>query len=360
MNGLPGPGREPDIAGTCDALQRWLAGSAPHLLLAGDAAQVLGELPAASVDMVMTSPPYWKQRLYDGAGIGAEKTSAQYLDDLLAVTAQIKRVLAPHGSFWLNLGDTYERKSLAAIPWRAAIRMIDEQGWILRNDVVWSKLKGGMDTAPDRLASTHEMVFHFVKQTRYHFHAQAIRATPRSARVVNGAVVTATGVSGVRYRRKIELSTELSVAEKAAASEALTQMLAAVEAGEYADFRMVIRGAGQRVTHSDRHTVSGRAKELRDNGYYFLKYHPDGAKPSDVWEIIPEDTQSRGQLHYAAYPVDLCRIPILATCPPGGIVLDPFVGTGTTLLAAQQLGRRGVGIDISQRYLQAAEQRLSR
>jgi site-specific DNA-methyltransferase (adenine-specific) len=118
---------------------------------------------------------------------------------------------------------------------------------------------------------------------------------------------------------------------------------------------MIIRGP-QRTTHSNSEKLSGRAKELRDHGFYFLRYHPRGAKPTDVWNILPEDTQNRAA-HFAAYPVDLCLIPILATCPEGGMVLDPFCGTGSTLIAARSLGRSCVGIDISSAYLALCRKR---
>ena len=328
-------------------------------LVAGDALNALRGLPSNSIDMAMTSPPYWNQRQYDGDGIGLEATSREYLDRLLEVFAEVKRVITPTGSFWLNIGDTYTKKSLSAIPWRLAIAMLDNQGWILRNDVVWSKLKGG-GAARDRLRSTHEMVFHFTKKSKYYFDSSVIRNKPRTAKVVNGSVVSATGVSGVRYRRRIELSTDLSEAEKLRATQALDEILAQVASGELADFRMVIRGSGQRTTHSNQASVSGRAKQLQDEGFYFLKYHPDGAMPSDVWEIVPEDTQKRDASHYAAYPLELCMTPIAATCPPGGVVLDPFVGTGTTALAAVQQGRRAIGIDLSANYIDLARERITR
>lgn len=270
----------------------------------------------------------------------------------------MKRVLAPTGSLWLNIGDTYRNKGLLGIPWRVAFRLIEEQGWTLRNNVIWNKVKGGPDNTKDRLRNIHENLFHFVKQPRgYYYDANAIRSAPRTTKVVNGAVVTASGVTGVRYRRQIELSTSLSEEERERAYETLDGLLRAVERGELADFRMIIRGQ-QRTTHSNSETVSGRAKELRDRGYYFLKYHPDGSKPADVWDILPEDTQKR-RTHFAPYPTDLCRVPILATSPPGGLVLDPFCGTGTTMLVASQLGRKSVGIDVSPEYVDFADQRTA-
>lgn len=304
----------------------------------------------------MTSPPYWGKREYHNGGIGLERDYTDFIGNLLDVFAEVKRVLKEPGSFWLNIGDSYSDKRLLGIPWRLAITMIDEQDWTLRNSVIWNKVKGSPDNTIDRLRNVHENVFHFVKHPRgYYYDADAIRSAPKKARVVNGSVVSATGVSGVRYKRQIELTTALAEVEKVAAMAELENMLSAVMRGEIADFRMIIRGQ-QRSTHSDSEKVSGRAKELRDKGYYFLKYHPNGAKPSDVWDILPEDTQKRKD-HFAPYPEDLCKIPILATCPPNGLVLDPFCGTGTTMLAASHLGRRSVGIDISAEYLKMAERR---
>jgi DNA modification methylase len=326
------------------------------LLLNGDALSVLQDLPDNCIDFVMTSPPYWGKREYENGGIGLENDYRDFVKHLATVSSQIKRVLKQEGSFWLNLGDSYNDKELVGVPWRVAFELVDNQGWILRNSVIWNKLKGGMDNSKDRLGNVHENIFHFVKQPKgYYYDADAIRSKPRESKVVNGAIVSATGVSGVRYKRQIELSTALSDAEKTAAFSALEQMLAQIGSGRVSDFRMIIRGQ-QRATHSDNEKVSGRAKELRDKGFYFLRYHPKGSKPSDVWDILPEDTQRR-ETHFAPYPVDLCVLPLLATCPVGGMVLDPFCGTGTTLIAARNLGRRSVGIDISRRYLELTQKR---
>ena len=325
----------------------------------GDALDVLRRFPSSAFDCCMTSPPYWGKREYSGGGIGLERDYHDFITNLAAILSEVKRVLKPTGSLWLNIGDTYARKNLVGVPWRVAIHLTDVQGWTLRNSVVWNKVKGGPDNTRDRLRTVHEDVFHFVKRpTGYYYDADAIRSNPKTTKVVNGAVVTATGVRGVRYKRQIELSTALTKTEKASALSALDGMLNAVSLSKVADFRMIIRGQ-QRTTHSDSQRVSGRAKELRDKGFYFLKYHPKGSKPSDVWDILPEDTQKR-KGHFAPYPEDLCRIPILATSPPGGLVLDPFCGTGTTMSVASQLGRKSVGIDISREYLELAEERTAR
>lgn len=187
-----------------------------------------------------------------------------------------------------------------------ALALTDRQGWVLRNSIVWNKVKGGPDNAADKLRNVHELLFHFVQTPKgYFYDVDAARKTPRSARVVNGAVVSATGVSGVRYRRQIELSTALTEAEKKHALAALDAMLSDVQEGRLADFRMIIRGQ-QRTTHSDSERVSGRARELQDRGFYFLKYHPNGSKLSDVWDILPEDTQKR-KGHFAATPRTCAR-----------------------------------------------------
>jgi DNA modification methylase len=328
------------------------------LLLNGDSFEVLSKLPDSSVDCIITSPPYWGHRLYSGGGIGLEKTYSEYIQNLLKITSELYRVLKPTGSFWLNIGDTYRSKKLQGIPWRVAISLMDEQNWILRNSVIWNKHKGGLDSSKDKLRNMHENIFHFVKNEKLYFYdTTKIRSDARKSIVKNGSVISATGVSGIRYKRQIELSTSLCHEEKQNAFNALNGVLEKIKIGEIADFRMIIRGQ-QRATHSDSEKVSGRAKELNQKGFYFLFYHPDGTLPGDVWEIIPEDTQKRTE-HYAVYPEDLCKIPILATCPKNGIVLDPFSGSGTTSLVAFKHNRKSIGIDISTEYIEFSKERIN-
>lgn len=326
-------------------------------LLKGDALRILKELPNKCIDMSITSPPYWQQREYKGGGIGLEKNMNEYIENLCDIFKELHRVLKDEGSFWLNLGDSYKNKSLLGVPWRIALKLSDEQGWVLRNSIIWNKIKGAPCNSKDKLRNIHENIFHFVKEPKkYYYNLDAIRKKPRESKLVDGTIVSGTGVTGVRYKRQIELSTDLNELEKINATKALDSVLNEILLGNLSDFRMVIRG-NQRSTHSDSIKVSGRAKELRDKGFYFLKYNPKGSKPSDVWDILPENSQKRIK-HYAAFPEDLCTIPILSTCPEDGIVLDPFSGTGTTSYVAKSFNRKSIGIDISEEYIQISKERL--
>jgi len=340
-----------------DELQVFLqAPDHPFHLIEGDAELTLQTLPAQSVDMCLTSPPYWAQRKYDGASVlGAEPTPAEYVAHLVRIFHELRRVLKPGGSLWLNLGDTYLKKNLCGIPWRVALAL-QEDGWILRNAIVWDKVKGNPCNAKDKLRNVYEQVFHFVQRSSYYYDVDAIRTAPKQPTYQQGKIVTPTGVSGTKYASQIRRSKSLSASEKEAALATLAETLRKVEHGDISDFRMLIRGT-QRSTHSNDPEFSGRAQELQTRGFCILPYHKNGPKPGDVWHIIPED-EWRTDSHYAVFPLELCETPIKATCPEGGVLLDPFVGSGSALAAALLLGRRGVGIDTSATYLATARKRL--
>ena len=331
------------------------------ILVNADCRDALRRIPRESVDCVITSPPYWNQRDYQiGLGeqhrlLGNEASHQEYVKNLAGIFSEVKRVLRKDGSLWLNLGDKYVNKNLMGLPWRVAIAMQDD-GWILRNDIIWDQMKG-TQSAGDRLRDIYEHIFHFVKQKKYYYAADEIRISPPvRARNRNGTMVSATGVSGKKYRQQIENSTTLSILEKGQALQALEDAIEEMRRGEVVDFRMTIRGY-QRTFHSDNGEVSGRAKELESKGYFILKMRANGHLPSDIWRIVPED-KWRKDAHYAVFPEELLINPIRATCPLGGVVLDPFCGTGSAACAALRLGRRAIGIEISEQYLQIAENRI--
>jgi len=342
-----------------DEISEWIDSSSRNALVHGDSKEVLQQVPDESVDCVITSPPYWGVREYEGESfLGQEDTIEEFIDNLLDIFGEVKRVLKDEGSFWLNIGDTYNNKNLAGVPWRVAIALQDRQDWMLRNDIIWNKVKGNPSSANDRLRVMHEYVFHFVNQKDYYYDMDTIRgeADFELEYKDNGDVVSPTGVSGTRYRRQINNNDALTAEEKKNAKEALDEHLEMLKNREIKDFRMVIRDE-QRSTHGNSEDLSGRAKELAKTGFYFLRYNANGPVPENIWDIVPED-EHREDTHCAVYPVELCEIPIEATCPEDGIVLDPFVGTGTTVVAANRMGRRGLGIDASKEYLGTAEDRL--
>lgn len=327
-------------------------------LFAGDSVDVLRRFPSQSVNCIVTSPPYWGQRDYTVDGqIGMEEDFTDYLKRLLEVFAEAHRVLKDDGSFWLNMGDRYVNKNMVGMPWRTALALQDD-GWILRQDIIWDKMRL-TQSAKDRLRTIHEYVFHFVKKPKYYYDRKNI-VTKHTARPkkVNGKVISITGVSGVKYEREIHESTCLTIKEKDAALKELKETINDMGDSKILDFRMYIRGR-PRIYNGNDSKLSGRAKEIVEKGFFIKTHKPDGDLPTNIWRMVPEDMH-REDVHCAVYPVGLMEIPIQSTCPPGGIVLDPFVGTGTSIVTALKCNRRAVGIDISSEFIKVAQKRIKR
>lgn len=341
----------------CDVM----TGRKKFAFLYGSCLDILKKFPNESIACVITSPPYWKLRDYDinenvnGHLIGNEAQPKDYVEKLVVVFNEIKRVLKPDGSLWLNIGDKYHNKNLMGMPWRIALAMQDE-GWILRNDIIWDQMKG-TQSVKDRMRDVYEHIFHFVKSRKYFFDAKAIRIKPqKNAILMNGKVISATGVSGKKYREQIQNFPYLNETEKKNALKALDDVLNMMKNGELVDFRMTIRGH-QRTYHSESAKISGRAKELENKGYFFILMRSSGFLPADIWRIVPED-KWRKDAHCAVFPEELLFTPIKATSRFGEIVLDPFSGTGSTVAAALKLGRKAIGIDLSEHYIEISEARI--
>jgi DNA modification methylase len=362
--------------------------SGPVTLYLGDAAQVLAAMPDESVDCVVTSPPYWGLRDYgtgrwaggddscrhepadrrrvDGARCGTcganwfdpqyglEPTLGTYVGRLVGVFDQLRRVLASTGTCWLNIGDGYSSaaggapasgrrqsngiratrprsqdmlapKNLIGVPWRVAFAL-QASGWILRNAVIWSKPNPMPESVSDRLSATYELLFLFTRSPRYHFDLDPIRLPlkwPKAAdgsRVFGGVRKGGAGGVGATARRR---------------------------GGRY--------GGKYDAAHPVVEPGAGRGN-LIPLGHAHQAAHPQGRNPGDVWTIA---TRPYRGAHVAPFPVDLPLRAIAAGCPPGGVVLDPFSGAGTTGLAALQLGRRYVGIDLAARFHDEALARLA-
>ena len=312
-----------------------------------------------SVDCTVTSPPYYSGRRHVGDSIheiGSEKTVEEYVEALASVGRELYRVTRPTGSYWLNLDDKCERKEWLGIPWRVAFAM-RELGWKIRSEVIWHKPKHVPNAAKDRLTRAHELLFHFVKSKDAYYDMDAIRKSPSPPMLgKKGVVNTPGGVSGARYRRQILASVALTREEKRAALHALDSAVQKVKSGLLPSFRMIIRGT-QRSIHRNANALSGKAKELQTRGFAILAHHPTGSVPTDVWTIQIQDSIFP-ENQYAVFPEALVELPIRATCPRGGTVLDPFVGSGTTAVVAVRLGRKAIGIDASADYLEFTKKRI--
>ena len=299
-------------------------------LYVGDARDVLAGLPEESADCIVTSPPYWGKRDYGMARqYGREPSPADYVRTLRGTFTEARRVLASDGTCWLNLGDSYSvgggtptglhaylghhlgahqtagmpAKNLLGLPWQVAFAL-QEDGWILRNAIVWHKPNAMPESVRDRLNCRHELIFLFVKQPAYWFDLGPIRIPPAATRP---APPGPPGRSDPARPPK------------------------------YGPHARQITGAQRYGT--------GRTRRV----------HPNGRNPGDVWAI---PTRPYTGPHFAAFPITLPLRCIAAGCKPGGTVLDPFTGSGTTGLAARQLGRGFTGIELSPAFAALAAERL--
>jgi site-specific DNA-methyltransferase (adenine-specific) len=317
-----------------------------NVVLQGDSLSVLRTLAPASVECVVTSPPYFAVRDYGMSDqLGMETDIQQWVENLREIAAEIARVLVPWGAFWLNVADVYARrptdgappKSLLLGPERLAQALLSD-GWTVRNRVVWAKSNPMPSSAADRLTGSWEFVYFLVRERQYFFDLDAIREPPKNYRA--------------KPRRR-----------------------------------------------------SGRCKSngLRDHGNSGLERmkrlglasHPLGKNPADCWQVAGV----RSQHHAATFPAELIRRPILATCPEKvclgcgkpwqrahhpvqftdgkprpralvpcgcgvatrpGLVLDPFMGSGTVAMVAERYKRDWLGIELNLAYVKLTQERLAR
>ncbi|GAB4427888.1 MAG: site-specific DNA-methyltransferase [Anaerolineae bacterium] len=273
-------------------------------IIQGDAKIVLQSLPASSINCIVTSPPYYLQRDYEtSTQFGNEKSPTEYIQNLRAVFAESYRVLKENGTLWLNLGDKYLDGNLLGMPWQMAFAL-KEDGWILRSDIIWYKPNAMPASVKNRPTTDHEYIFFFTKSNDYYYDIDAIREPH----------ITFTSKSRMKGGRnhfgKINRTPEDG------------------------------KNAGNQNLH---------------NGRWDQAFHPKGRNRRTVWEIPLSKFRDT---HFAVFPEKLVELCILAGCPENGVVLDPFVGSGTTAVIAQRLGRKYLGIDINPKYCEMASKRL--
>jgi DNA modification methylase len=304
----------------------------------GDAATVLYSLPDNSIDCVVTSPPYYGLRNYNVDGqIGLEDTPEAYITRLIDVFRQVKRVLKPTGTLWLNIGDSYagsgrgkgdinkkgvqpkasyasdifnkpyqlngyKNKDLMGIPWQLAFAL-QAGGWYLRQDIIWHKPNPMPESIRDRCTKAHEYIFLLTKSARYYFDHKAIMELAKY-----------DGRKDTRMKGSHKYSQE--------GNTGLTLQTFAAR---------------------------GHERWTRNENGEFMR------NKRSVWTVC---TRPYKGAHFATYPEALIIDCIKAGCPPSGIVLDPFFGAGTTGLVARNIGRNYVGIELNPEYVKIAQQRL--
>ena len=341
-------------------------------VLRGDALSVLRSLPAGIADCCVTSPPYWGLRDYGVPGqLGLEPTPDKYVANLVAAFREVRRVLRPGSTLWLVLGDTYytaggrcespggdaheghprglppnrapavlglKPKDLVGIPWRVAFAL-QADGWWLRNAITWSKPNGFPTSIKDRFACRHEYVFLLANAARYSFDLDAIRE-PLAA-------------SSIRRLEQARAQEQTGGPKQVQFAEALPPER---QRNPPRNARLVVRDMARRYARAK--TAGGDTgwgarlpPEPGEPG----AFHPLGKNPGDVWSIATVPSRLP---HFASFPPALVRKPILAGSRPGGMVLDPFCGVGTTLIEARRLGRRALGIDLHPEYVAIARRRL--
>ena len=279
-----------------------------------DALYALRELPSESVHCAVTSPPYYALRDYGlTMQIGREDTPEEYIRRLTVIFRELRRVLRPDGTLWLNIADTYcgaqqkrncKQKDLIGIPWLLAFSLRSD-GWYLRSDIIWQKENPMPESCKDRPTRCYEHIFLLTKEKKYYYDAAAI-AEPISPK------------TAARYRLGRSANSK---------------------------YAAEIPGQGK---------VQG-LNRARSGGYYDDALMPTTRNRRDVWTI---NTVPYKGGHFAAFPPKLAETCILAGCPRGGVVLDPFFGSGTTGLAAKSLDRRYIGIELNAEYCALAGARI--
>jgi DNA modification methylase len=273
----------------------------------GNASEVLAKLPDDIIQTTVTSPPYFGHRIYtphEKHEIGTEESLEEYISNLTAVFTVLYEKTRHDGTLWLNIGDTYRDTILLGVPWRVAFAL-SAVGWKLRSDIIWYKPNAMPSPIKTRPTIDHEYIFFFAKEKDYLYNADAIREP------------------------------HLTFSEKSRMKGGRTHF------GKRGGTPESGKNAGNTNLHTAR---------------WDQAFHPLGRNKRTVWEI-PLGT-FRGA-HFAVFPEKLVETCLLAASQKDSLVCDPFTGSGTTGLVAKRLGRYFYGIDLSEKYVTLATDRIN-
>lgn len=314
-------------------------------IICGDSLELIKEIPDKTINLVITSPPYYKQRDY-GKGIGNEKTVEEYIQNLLKLFHECVRVVRDDGSIIFNLGDKYEDSSLLLVPYRFAMEVLKKENVKLANNITWVKLNPTPRQFRRRLVSSTEPFFHFVKSDSYYYNLKAFmyRLCVKEKKT-NGNNI------GRKYFELINKST-LTEEQKKTARVELLEVIQEVKKGKIESFRMKIRGIHSQPFGGQE---GGRKIQLLKKGFTIIKINGESLK-RDVIECPVETI--KGSKHPAIYPEYIIQELIKLLTRIDDTVLDPFMGSGTTGVACVKLKRNYIGFDINTNYCKYAEDRL--
>ena len=323
-----------------------------HLLvdqiLCGDNLELIQQLPDCSIQLVITSPPYFQQRDY-GGGMGNETNVNEYIDTLLCLFRECVRVVSDDGNIVFNIGDKYQDSSLLLVPYRFALAATNTGLVRLVNEITWVKKNPTPRQFSRRLVSSTEPFFHFAKSDRYFYNPKAFLAESHAPQHSNKKIGTNVGQ---RYFDLIDES-DLSEAEKTVARIELAEVIQEVKRGKTQSFRMKIRGIHAAPFGGQ---MGGRTLQLKNKGFTIIRIHGNKLK-RDVIETPVAAV--KGNKHPAIYPMEVVEEFLHLLTPPGALVLDPFMGSGSTAVACKRLGRHYIGYDINAEYCEYAQQRVN-
>jgi site-specific DNA-methyltransferase (adenine-specific) len=320
-------------------------------IILGDNLSVLKQIENDTFDLIITSPPYFQQRNYGNGdlGIGNETTESEYLKNILTVFGECVRVLKKTGVIVFNLGDKYINGSLSLIPYKFAIQATQNQDIFLINQITWSKLNPTPRQDKRKLIQATEPFFIFAKSKDYYFnldnYLQHLDSFNKSVKSKPSDKL------GKKYLELIKNS-DLSEEQKNNAIKSLNQAILAVHKGEIEGFRMKIHGV-HKLAYGGQD--GGRNNQIKNNGFTIIRILGNTMK-KDIIESPVEITKNNH--HPAVYPLYIIQELIKLLTQEGDFVLDPFCGSGTTCVAARNLNRNYLGIEINPDYVNLANNRM--
>ena len=268
-------------------------------IIKGDCLQSLKKLEDQSINTCVTSPPYWGLRNYNDEEkqLGMEDTIEKFVENLVKVFREVKRVLREDGTVWLNLGDTYlQNKQLVGIPWRVALAL-QQDGWYLRQDIIWHKPNPMPENIKDRCTKAHEYIFLLSKRPKYFFDNEVIKED-------------CVGKDERKWADSYEKAGSINQGETNA-------------------------------------NIKRTKRYSKDDSFKRNK--------RSVWTVTTKPFKGA---HFATFPMDLIEPCVLAGCPVGGTVLDPFAGSGTTGIVAASNDRDAILLELNEDYIKLALDRM--